>query len=313
MKKTKPSVTAGERPIDCEVIGTTPSFLRVTDFELADGRFISPVDHRWNLRVCVIEDEIRREVFPLTHPIGQFITIGHELYSVIGVLHSKEATDSKFDVADIKRLNRRIYVPLSCALTRLAQPTMRSQLDELSIRIGSTDHLRAAGRIIDAFFQSAHECEDLDREHHDYEVKIAVDLLKKISPSQLVFDIVMGCSAGISLLVGGIGIMNIMLANVTERRREIGIRRSVGAKQSDILQQFVLEALAICFLGGLLGVCLGFALKWGITAFAEWKTAIVVEGIVLSLAVSLLDGLIFGTYPAWKAAKLDPIEALRYE
>ncbi len=313
LKILKPKVTAGDKPVRCEVVGTTNAFMGVTDFGLSEGRFLSPIDQAQNLRVCVIEDQIRREIFPLTNPVGQLITIGHELYTVVGVLESKEITESKFDVADIKRLNRRIYVPLSCALGRMTQPSNHSELDELSIKIASTDHLRTAARIISNYFEAAHQAEGLKPEQRDYEVKVAVDLLKKTQHTQLIFDIVMACSAGISLLVGGIGIMNIMLANVTERRREIGIRRSVGAKQSDILAQFVLEALAICFLGGLLGVGAGFLLKWGITAFAQWKTAIVWKGIFASLGVSLLDGLIFGTYPAWKAAKMDPIEALRYE
>jgi len=147
----------------------------------------------------------------------------------------------------------------------------------------------------------------------NYQVKIALDLFKQTQKTQVVFDIVMGCSAGISLLVGGIGIMNIMLANVNERRREVGIRRSVGARESDILRQFMIEALGICLFGGVLGVGLGLGLTWGIAHFAEWKTLVSIKGLVLSLAVSLTDGLVFGTYPAWKAAKLDPIEALRYE
>ena len=313
LKKMQPKVSAGDKPIQCEVVGTTGHFLDVTDFELDSGRFLSEIDERRKLRVCVIEGELRREIFPLAHPIGQQITIGHELYTVVGVLQSKELTESKFDVADIKRLNRRIYVPLSCTLHRMTLPTLGTELDEIFVKIASTDQLRPAAGIISTFLRTAHNCQGLDEEHRDYKVKVAVDLLKKTQHTQLIFDIVMGCSAGISLLVGGIGIMNIMLANVTERRREIGIRRCVGAKQSDVLGQFLLEALAICLVGGLLGVGLGFALKWGITEFAEWKTAVVWDGIVLSLLVSLLDGVIFGTYPAWKAAKMDPIEALRYE
>ncbi len=313
LKILKPKVTVGDKPVRCEVVGVTSAFLDVTDFQLAEGRFLSPIDNAQNLRVCVIEDEVRRRAFPLSNPLGKRITIAHELYTIVGVLQSKEITESKFDVADIKRLNRRIYVPLSCALHRMTQPTRGHEIDELSIKIVSTDYLRPAARIISRYLEAAHRAESLAPEQRDYEVKIAMDLLKKTQRTQLIFDIVMGCSAGISLLVGGIGIMNIMLANVTERRREIGIRRSVGARQSDILNQFVLEALATCFVGGLLGVGLGFLLKWGITAFAQWKTAVVWNGIFASFAVALLDGLIFGAYPAWKAARMDPIEALRYE
>jgi len=313
LKKARTSVTLTDKLVECEVVGTTQDFLNVTEFELAEGRFLSALDDQHCLRVCVIEEEIRKEQFPLREAVGELIGIGHEPYTIIGVLKAKETTESKFDVVDIKRLNRRIYIPISCALNRLTQPTMGHQIDEFSIKIVSFNLLRTAAEIINAFFEKAHEAAGLTSEQRDYEVKIAIDLLRKTQKTELIFDVVMACSAGISLLVGGIGIMNIMLANVTERRREVGIRRSVGARQVDVLKQFLFEAVSICLLGGLLGVLLGLILTWGITTFAHWKTAVSVLGILLALIVSLADGVVFGTYPAWKAAKMDPIEALQYE
>jgi putative ABC transport system permease protein len=313
INKANVKVSLRDQAVDCEVVGTTPDFLRVAAFEVAQGRFIMPSDEKDVRRVCVIEEAIRRELFPLRNAIGQKICIGYEYYTVVGVLRGKEISESKFKIVDIKKLNRRIYVPLSCTLHRMPQPVLGSEIDEITIKVVSSDELRRAARIINNFFAKAHHSESARGGERDFVVKVALDLFQQTQKTQLIFDIVMGCSAGISLIVGGIGIMNIMLANVTERRREIGIRRSVGAKERDILKQFLMEALGICLFGGILGICLGLGLTWGIARFARWKTLVSINGLVLSLIVALADGVIFGTYPAWRAAKLDPIEALRYE
>ena len=313
LRKSTVQVSLGGRTLDCEVVGTTHDFLRVSDFEVIEGRWLVRADERDCRRVCVLEEEIRQELFPLRSSLREKIIVNHEYYTVVGVLRGKEVSDSKVKVVDIKKLNRRIYIPLSCSLHRTNQSGPHTEIDEIAMKVTSADHVRTAAAVIDRFFEKAHEAEGVPLSDRNYQVKIALDLFKQTQKTQVVFDIVMGCSAGISLLVGGIGIMNIMLANVNERRREVGIRRSVGARESDILRQFMIEALGICLFGGVLGVGLGLGLTWGIAHFAEWKTLVSIKGLVLSLAVSLTDGLVFGTYPAWKAAKLDPIEALRYE
>jgi len=306
-------VSRGTRIANCDVVGTTPAFIEVSGFQVMEGRFFVPSDERECRRVCVLEDAVRRQLFPLEDPVGEKILIEHEYYLVVGVLAGKEMSESKFKIVDINRLNRRIYIPLSCSLHRVTQSSPGHQIDQIHFKIASAEHLEDAAGMISHFFEIAHAAEDVPGNLRDYEVKIAMDLFKQTQQTQLIFNIVMGSSAGISLLVGGIGIMNIMLANVTERRREIGIRRSVGARELDILRQFLIEALGICLFGGLVGVLFGFGLTWGIAEFAKWKTLLSMQGIALSLIVSLTDGLIFGTYPAWKAAKMDPIEALRYE
>jgi len=153
----------------------------------------------------------------------------------------------------------------------------------------------------------------IKEEDRDYQVLVAKELLGKIEEAQKIFNIVMLCSAGISLVVGGIGIMNIMLANVSERRREVGIRRAVGATQGDILRQFLLESLIICMVGGIMGCVLGVAFTYGVQEMTGWQTSLPLWGMLAAVSVSLLDGVAFGTYPAWKAGKLDPIEALQYE
>jgi len=306
-------VSRGVQLAKCEVVGTTPAFVHVSSFELKDGRFFAPSDEHECRRVCVIEDAVRTQLFDLKDPIGRRIVIDHEYYRVVGVLRGKELSASKSKIVDIGRLNRRIYIPLSCSLHRVTQAAVSHEIDQILFKVASIDLLQEAAGVIDSFFQAAHEAEGVAQDQQEYQVRIAVDLFKQTQQTQLMFNIIMGSSAGISLLVGGIGIMNIMLANVTERRREVGIRRSVGARERDILRQFLIEALGICLFGGLIGVFFGFSLTWGISHFAKWQTLLSAQSVAASLIVSVTDGLIFGTYPAWKAAKMDPIEALRFE
>lgn len=195
----------------------------------------------------------------------------------------------------------------------MSQDPLAGQLDELVFRARPGEDLYLLARLIGGIIARRHRQADLAAEERDYSVSIALDLVRQTQKSQEIFDWVLLIGAGISLVVGGIGIMNIMLANVSERRREVGIRRAVGATQLDVLEQFLLEALAICLAGGILGLGVGAVFTWQVAEFTGWKTILSGGGMMLSLSFSILDGLIFGTYPAYKAARLDPIDALRYE
>ena len=314
LRKVQASVRVSETPVSADVVGTTPSFLNVLGYKLREGRWFLNADESTARRVCVIEDAIRQEYFKLASPLGKAVVIDHEYYEVIGVLESKEASsDQKYDVVDIKQLNRRVYIPLAAALARTTQDPLSDDVSEIVFMCKNTSDIRSAATLLNRFFEKAHNMENVPVEERDFKVRVAQDLVKQTEASQNIFNYVMACSAGISLVVGGIGIMNIMLANVTERRREIGIRRAVGATQADILQQFLFESLAICLLGGLLGCLLGVAFTYLVHHLTQWQTALAWWSMVVALVVSLLDGVAFGTYPAWKAGKLDPIEALRYE
>lgn len=307
------NVRAGTEAVKCEVVGTPPEFLDVSGYEMQSGRFIFPEDETRCNKVCVLEEALRAEVFPLREALGRTIYIDADPYTVVGVLKSKETTEKKFEVVDIKALNRRIYVPLSASLYRMSRDRLSGEVDELIFRTAPGEDLYSLARHIDSVIGLRHHVMELPPEERDYEVSIALDLVRQTQKSQEIFDWVLMIGAGISLLVGGIGIMNIMLANVTERRREIGIRRAVGATQTDIMQQFVLEALAICLFGGLMGLAMGILFTWGVASITDWKTVLSVGGMVVALSFSVLDGLLFGTYPAYKAARMDPIDALRYE
>ena len=308
------SVRLGETPVSVDVVGTTPSFLSVMGYRLRDGRWFDPEDEAAARRVCVIEDVIRQEYFPLVAPLLQNLIIDHEPYEVIGVLESKETvSDTKLKVVNIKQLNRRVYIPLAAALSRTTLEPLSDEVSEIIYKCRGVGDIRAAYAVLNRFYAVAHNMDSKPEDVRDFKISVARDLMKQAEESQKIFNYVMLCSAGISLIVGGIGIMNIMLANVTERRREIGIRRAVGATQHDILYQFLFESLSICLLGGLLGCLLGVAFTFVVHYLTQWETSLAWWSMFMALLVSLLDGVAFGTYPAWKAGQLDPIDALRYE
>ncbi|MCY3020773.1 MAG: ABC transporter permease [Planctomycetota bacterium] len=314
LRKVQASIRSGETPVSADVVGTTPAFLGVMGYRLREGRWFLPPDEKEARRVCVIEDTIRQECFKLESPLGRTLVIDHEPYEVVGVLESKEASsDQKYEVIDIKQLNRRCYIPLAATLARMTQEPLSDQVSEIIFQCRSSRDVHAAAAVLNRCFDAWHNMESWRPDDKDFKVRVAQDLVKQTEASQRIFNYVMGCSAGISLVVGGIGIMNIMLANVTERRREIGIRRAVGATQHDILRQFLFESLSICLLGGLMGCLLGVGFTWLVQYWTQWQTVLAWWSMFVALAVSLLDGVAFGTYPAWQAGKLDPIEALRYE
>jgi putative ABC transport system permease protein len=306
-------VRRGAQTWGVEPVGATASFLEVMGFDLRMGRWFTPADEESARRVCVLEDDVARRYFGDDSPLDASVIVNHEPYTIIGVLKSKEKSSDKYDVAQVDRLNRRLYVPLAAASARMPRNPLADEVDRVIFHCGSTDDIQPAARFLERFYLSAHRCEGREEEDRDYRVLIARDLLRQIVSAQNIFNIVMLCSAGISLLVGGIGIMNIMLANVGERRWEIGLRRAVGATQRDILSQFLFESLAICLLGGLAGCVLGAFFQLAVGQLTGWETSWNWWAVVAAGGVSLFDGVLFGTYPAWQAARMDPIDALRYE
>jgi putative ABC transport system permease protein len=313
LMKLKVRARYGDRIVGGEVVAVRPDFLKTSGFRLSSGRFLAPLDERLARRVCVLEEQVARLVFGAGGALGRRVWIDAEPYEVVGVLESKQVSERKYEVTDVAALNRRIYVPLKTGLARITRDRLSGEIDEVIFRAASGVSPRRLARSVSRFYEAAHGTRGLKPEERDYEVTVTLDLVKQVQETQRVFSIVLGAGAGISLLVGGIGIMNIMLANIQERRREVGIRRAMGATKGDILWQFLMEALCVCLGGGLLGLALGCALSAAINYWAEWVTDISAWGLVLSLGVAVLDGVAFGTYPAWKAARLDPIEALQYE
>ena len=295
-----------QQTAQADLVGTTPAYQQSGNLSLHAGRFLTDGDLAEASRVCVIGDEIRQALFAFRNPLGELIKIREEWFQVVGVLSNRQAASKKQTLIQMRNVNRQVIIPLATA-AMFSPPQERRRIQEIAIRVDEARNVDAAARLIRSTLTRLHYGAN------DYEVTIPRELLRQSQQTQRVFNIVMGSIAGISLLVGGIGIMNIMLATVTERTREIGIRRAIGASQRMILLQFLIETLTLTLVGGVSGIALGVGGAWLITAFAGWRTVISLDTILIACGVSAVIGLIFGLYPASQAARKHPIAALRYE
>ncbi len=286
---------------------------------VAEGRFLDEMDEANHAQVCVVGPAVRRDLFGYGPAVGQLVKVNDVWLEVVGVLADDGVPSAggaggsgggggpAGEAVEAGTAAREIYLPVSTAERKFEHPTLASPLDEIVVRLkDGTSGQETSGLIREL----------LDRLHagaNDYELVVPEALLAESRRTQRLFNMVMGAIAGISLLVGGIGIMNIMLATVLERTREIGVRRAVGARSVDIRFQFIVESFAISLIGGLAGIVAGLALARGVAAVAGWETIVTSSSILLSTGVAMTVGLASGIYPASRAASLDPIEALRYE
>lgn len=289
------------------VVGVTPSYFRLVKFRLLEGSFFSEPDDQNYEQFCVIGSRVKQKLFGYLSPIGQQIKIDKLWFTVAGVLEDNSLSKDEFEGIKIQDFSNDIYIPLATALKKFELKRFESELDEIVVALKNLDALKASSVFISQVLSNTHGKAD------DFSIIVPKELLEQNQKTQRIFNIVMSCIAGISLLVGGIGIMNIMLANILERTREIGVRRAIGARRRDIWKQFLIEALSISLLGGLIGVFFGFAVSRAVAFYAEWSTVVTSSSIAMSFGVSAAVGLIFGIYPAIRASKLDPVEALRYE
>jgi putative ABC transport system permease protein len=299
-------MAAGTSAEQAQVLGVSHRQRELGHLALSRGRFLDALDERDHAQVAVVGPRVARDLFGYEDPLGRQLKINDVWFEVVGVL-ADSGPQEEFEGVSIGATADEIYVPVSTAVRKFDRDPLKAPLDEIVVRVASGVSPRATATTIRAL---------LDRIHAgaaDFELVIPEALLAQSRRTQRLFKIVMGCIAGISLLVGGIGIMNIMLATVLERTREIGVRRAVGARRSDIQRQFVIEAFSISATGGLLGVIVGVAIAKVVAAAAGWPTVVTASSILLSTSVSIGVGLASGIYPAVRAADLDPIEALRYE
>lgn len=290
-----------------KVLGVDPEWGNVLNFRLVNGRFINRFDILDTKNVCVLGYGVKQELFGYRDPIGSGIRIGDEWFTVIGVMEPKFI--SKSDAAKIKvgTLNSEVYIPITTALRRFPGKSDPRRVEVIAVRASKVEDITPLARLIHDLLKPVH------KGVVDYQVKISAALLAQAQHTHRTFNIIMGSIAGISLLVGGIGIMNVMLANVSERTREIGIRRAIGATERDILIQFLVETVLICLVGGSLGIVLGFGIAEIITLFAGWPTGFSVVSVVIAFVTSVSVGLLFGLSPARRAAQLNPVQALRFE
>ena len=308
-----------------KLVGVEPPYFKLFNFELEEGTMFNEQNLIHGMPVCIIGKSIKAKFFPSENPIGKKLKCGNQWLTVMGVLEQRIISENSIKRLGIRDYNMDVYVPLKTVLIRYENrdlitksmikkadkdnttTTNYHQLDRLVLQVAETEKLSATADIIARM---------LARKHFDvvdYEIEIPELLLKQQQRTNDVFNYVLGAIAGISLLVGGIGIMNIMLASVLERIKEIGLRLSIGAKKTDIVFQFMFEAIMISATGGIIGIFTGILMAYGVSAFADIPTIISFGSIVISFGVATLIGLIFGIAPARKAAQQNPITSLRYE
>ncbi|HET9262177.1 MAG TPA: ABC transporter permease [Vicinamibacterales bacterium] len=291
------------------VYGVDPSYTQIANLQVVSGRFFDERERAAAAPVAVLGEGATASLFGAEDPIGRFVKVNDQWFQVVGVAGPQLTVQA--DVAGLPAQDRNnlIYVPLYAAIFRLEDATSRyrDEIDGIYVQLQSGADVPAAASLIRGLLNVAH------RGAGDFSVVSPAELLAQQRRTQRIFEMVMVAIASISLLVGGIGIMNIMLASVMERTREIGVRRAIGAKKRDVIRQFLIETTIISLAGGILGVLIGVGLSELIGYFAGWSTIVTTTSIVLAFFVSVGIGLVFGLYPAIRAANLDPVQALHYE
>lgn len=290
---------------DATVVGVTPSYFNLSALKVAKGRSLTQADQSHYRQVAVLGPEAARSLFPQDKPVGGLIKVNHQWFEVVGVLSEGEAVQSKIQGVKLGGERNQVFIPLATALKKMNVKPLEDELDSIKLAIADGVEPSLAAKSLGHLFERRHGGEK------DYEIVVPADLLAQHQKTQQIFNIVMACVAGISLLVGGIGIMNIMLATIMERTAEIGLLRALGARRKDIARQFLIESIAISATGGVIGIVVGLLLALVISAAAGWPVAWSPFAVLLSLGVCMTIGIGFGLYPAQKAARLDPIVALQ--
>jgi len=291
------------------VYGVEPSYLRIAGLQVVAGRWFDGQENDHAAPVCVLGDGARAGLYGNQEALGQYVKVNEQWFHVIGVVAPQLTLQAASSGLPTQDLNNLLYVPLYTALDRLEDTNsdMKDEIDGIYLQMLPSVDILSTAEVVRGILNRTHGGA------RDFSVMAPAELLAEQKRTQRIFEMVMVAIASISLLVGGIGIMNIMLAGILERTREIGVRRAVGARRADIIRQFLIEATLISIVGGLIGIVFGFGMSRVIALLAGWSTIVTLTSILLAFLVSVSVGLIFGTYPAVKAARLDPAEAIRYE
>ncbi|OYW31528.1 MAG: ABC transporter ATP-binding protein [Chthoniobacter sp. 12-60-6] len=306
-----------DRSVDGHVMGVLPVYPEMRNREVLQGRFFNEMEMKDNLPVCVINETVAARLFQLSTPVGKSVRVKGFYYKVIGIIQD-EGQSVGTDAAGGDRsaqAQAQIMIPFTTLTDQYGEVFYRFrtgsfeaekvQFHEAVIRVDDVNMVESRAEAIRHLMTSNHKKED-------WRIIVPVELLKQAERTKQIFSIVLGSIAAISLLVGGIGIMNIMLASVTERTREIGIRRALGARQNDIVVQFLIETVLLAGVGGILGVALGLSIPLAVTKFAGVTTVIKMWSPILAFSISVFTGIAFGIYPARRAAQMNPVEALRH-
>ncbi|PYV28190.1 MAG: multidrug ABC transporter substrate-binding protein [Acidobacteria bacterium] len=291
------------------VYGVNPEYQQIAGLHIVAGRFFDADENAHAAPVCILGEGAKASLFGPPDAVGQYVKVNEQWFHVIGVVGPQLSSETEVAGIPAQDLNKLIYVPLYAAIFRLEDnySRFRDEIDGIYLRLSASTDLVNTAEVVRSILNVSH------RNAGDFSIIVPAELLAERRRTERLFNVVMVAIASISLLVGGIGIMNIMLASILERTREIGVRRAVGARQVDIVRQFVIEAVMISFVGGVIGILFGFGMSRLIAWLAGWSTIVTAASILLAFLVSVSVGLVFGIYPAVQAARLDPVEAIRYE
>ncbi|MBN1816169.1 MAG: ABC transporter permease [Sedimentisphaerales bacterium] len=313
VKLVRKDARLGERAMEMRVVGTTPAWFDLVQREIIAGRVLLPEDLRNRTGVMVLTEFGARRLLATENTIGQILRVGSEYFEIVGIIKSEGGMAGNIQMPD-EQIDA--YIPIEVAKERygdvmtrnMAGSTIREmvELHQMIVEVDDMNHVESTAAGIESMLKRFHKKED-------YRISVPLALLREAEATKRRFNIVLGSIACISLLVGGIGIMNIMLASVTERTREIGIRRAIGARRGQIISQFLIETVVLSTLGGLIGIGVGLFIPWLITLFSDMPTIVTLKSVLLSVCISISIGILFGLYPAVRAAQVDPIIALRHE
>lgn len=313
VKLVRKEARLGTRNMELRIVGTTPAWFQLLRRDIVAGRVLVADDARNRAGIVVLTEFGARKLLATENTIGQTLRIGGSYYEIVGIVKSEGGMAGSIQMPD-EQIDA--YIPIEVAKERYGDITTRItagsrlremvELHQMIVEVDDIEHVESTAEGISAMLKRFHKKED-------YRVAWPLALLRQAEATKRTFNIVLGSIAAISLLVGGIGIMNIMLASVTERTREIGVRRAIGAKRRQIISQFLIETVVLSTTGGMIGIGLGLLIPWLITVFAGMPTVVTAKSVVLSVGISVAIGIIFGLYPAVRAANVDPIVALRHE
>jgi putative ABC transport system permease protein len=305
-----------DRSVDGQIMGVLPVYPEMRNRKMMQGRFFTDLEMDGRVPVCVISQTVAAKLFPLSTPTGKSVRVKGYYYKIIGIIQDEGQIVGTDAGNTVNSAQAQIMIPFATLMDQYGETFFRYrtgsfeaekvEFHEAVIRVEEVNQVESRAEAVRHLMTSNHK-------KQDWRIIVPVELLKQAQRTKQIFSIVLGSIAAISLLVGGIGIMNIMLASVTERTREIGIRRALGARQADIVMQFLVETVLLAGVGGVLGVALGLGIPIAVQNFAGVTTVIKMWSPILAFSISVLTGIAFGIYPARRAAKMNPVEALRHE
>lgn len=305
VREIKETFHSGKSTVTPKIVQCTPQYLQILGVKLAEGRYLVPADQKNNNLVCIIGIDLANKIGS-SGQVGKIIRVGNSLYRIVGILAKQTFLENDSVKMSPDNFNETLFLPFGAEadISTGHYQSSRGGLSRILVEINDGKLMKEATGMIQRIMEVAHQGVT------DYQIIVPLELLKQSLQTQKIFNIVLSIIGGISLLVGGVGIMNIMLATVSERKHEIGLRRSIGATEKDVVSQFLTESILLTLSGGLIGIILGGSTIFILEAFTGWPVRITISAMLIPFVLSVCTGVFFGIYPAVQAARVDPIEAL---